>query len=228
MRKLQWDSDFWGIEIFQIDDATDFDIDRLLNNPPFIQALPNVSDLNFIHFLESNGFLFKESKVTLYKNQINKLTDRINSFQQLSSKEIESYQQKFYVLFGKNSRYNIFPKNKVNKFYYTWVLNSIDGKMDDKCIGYYVDQHLAGFVTYRTRNKEISIGLLAVMPEFQGKGVSQLLLGYIDRVAIENDVSSVNISTQGTNISALNAYIKNGFKIKRIDHWYYYTKGVSK
>ena len=127
----------------------------------------------------------------------------------------------FGELFWRNSRYNVFSEEMVGKFYYTWMINSSLGKMDDKSMGYYVNDILAGFVTYKIRNSSLIIGLFGVMPEFQGQGVAQNLLNFVSEIAIENEVELISVDTQGQNVNALNAYIKNGFKIDTMKHWYY-------
>lgn len=224
MKKLEWDSNFWGIDIFHLEKFDDLNLKEISSNKYLIQALPKVSNLKFINHLEKKEFNFKESKITLQK-RIDSIYDLDKSnFKSLTVNDVEQYHDTFLVLFGKNSRFDIFPDVKVNKFYYTWVINSIAGKMDDRAIGYFLRNKLAGFVTYRINSSNITIGLLAVLPEFQGRSISQLLLTYVDNIAKEKNINDVRISTQGKNFNALNAYIKNGYRIQSIEHWYYKIK----
>lgn len=227
MKKLQWDTDFWGIDIIHIDKSNDIDFVAITNNSYLIQSLPNTDDLEFIHYLESNGFHFVESKVTLQKQKNLVKSTKNSNFRDLKSEDIEIYQDIFFDLFGQNSRYSMFSNEKINEFYYIWIINSIRGLMDDKCIGYFMEDKLAGFVTYRIRNNIMIIGLFGVIPEFQGKGISQILLNYIDNIAAKCNINSIKIATQGKNLKALNAYIKNGYNIYSIDHWYYLIKGAN-
>lgn len=228
MRKLKWDSCFWGFDIFHLDVNNDSNVKLSSDNNYIIQSLCDVSDNGSINILEREGFSFKESKITLNKTKMDILKTNNIKFQKLSVADLTPYKDIFFELFGRNSRFNIFPEEKVNEFYYTWLINSIDGKMDDSCIGYFKGNKLAGFVTYRIRESEIVIGLLGVLPEFQAQGVSQILLNYIDDVGVNNSLKTLSVSTQGTNIHALNAYIKNGYRIHSIKHWYYYIKGEIK
>lgn len=228
MEKLLWDSNFWGIDFYHLSNYNNFKIEEIPSTTYLVQALPKVSDVGFINYLEGEGFNFIESKVSLQKKLPSTSNlDKFN-FKSLTLRELDQYSNNFFDLFGKNSRYNIFSTEKVNEFYYTWVLNSLAGEMDDEAIGYYQGGELAGFVTYRFHGYAITIGLLAVLPKFQGRSISQLLLSYVDNVAIGNNINDIRISTQGKNINALNAYIKNGYRIYSIDQWYYFTKGVIK
>lgn len=226
MKKLQWDSTFWGVDIFHLDKLSSLDFEKITSPYYLVQAIPNIGDLDFIHGLEKKEFTFKECKVILQKKKLDVINEENVNFKEITLIDLQPYQNIFFELFGENTRYDIFPKHKVNDFYYTWMVNSIAGTMDDACIGYYIDNQLAGFITYRIRKPIITIGLLGVLPEFQGRGISQLLLAYVDNVAFNKAINTIEISTQGKNINALNAYIKNGYRISSIDHWYYFKEEV--
>lgn len=226
MQKLDWDSKFWGIEVFSINDVffskriSTFNFDQI-SKDTLIQALVGENELEKINILVGKGFRFVESKITLKKESAEIVTIDNNRFNKIKKTEIDSRSNIFYELYGKFTRFNIFNKNKVNDFYYAWVINSIKGVMDDKCIGYYIDNQLAGFITYRYTNTGAIIGLVGVFPEYRKKGINQKLLYYVNNDVINKDFSQIFISTQGNNIYAINTYIKNGFFIDNIKHWYY-------
>ena len=223
MKKLEWDSKFWGINVFHLDKLDFLDFTQL-GEKYLLQVLASVDDLDFIHKLENKGFKFHESKVTLFKKRFDKTDLEGFSFKLLTPEDIDKYKKSFWDLFGSNSRFNIFSYKKVNDFYYTWLVNSMNGEMDDDCIGYFVNNELAGFVTYKIKDNAVVIGLLGVLPSFRGRGISQKLLNYVDNIAFDNSIG-VSISTQGTNLTAINAYIKNGYYVESIKHWYYLFKG---
>jgi dTDP-4-amino-4,6-dideoxy-D-galactose acyltransferase len=224
MEKLDWDSNFWGLNIYQFNGIDKLNVSIQNNEKFLIQALPNVSDIKFIQSLEEHGFNFQESKITFKKEKFQNI-DNNSNFRVLSEIDLKPYEENLYELYGRNTRFHIFPKVKVNEFYYTWLVNSTLGNMDDECIGYFIDEELAGFVTYRIKNDLVIIGLLGVFPKYRGFGVSQLLLNFIDNVAINKKLNRIQVSTQGKNTNAINAYIKSGYYISSIDHWYYFIQG---
>lgn len=229
VQKLTWDSNFWSVDIYHIEKIEDLNINQIDSEARLlIQALPNVSELTFIHKLENRGFKFIESKITLFKRKYTGIIGDTTNFKALTSFDVKQYEGIFLEMYGRNSRFDVFHRKKVNEFYYTWLVNSTDGKMDDKCIGYFIEDQLAGFVTYKIKNNIIVIGLLGVLPHYRGFGISQLLLKYVDNLAQNNSSDGIRVSTQGKNIKAINAYIKNGFYITNIDHWYYLIKGELK
>lgn len=232
MKKLTWDSNFWGIDIFQVEkqnimESIEEHI-KISSTPFLIQSLVNVADLQSIGKLEEIGFKFKESKITMVMNVL-EINKNLNAdYKKIETDDLEFNRDSIDNLFLKNTRFDIFNEIRVNEFYYTWLKNSVTGEMDDTVIGYYIKEKLAGFITYSIDETKVSVGLLGVLSDFQGKGVSRHLLNYVENVALENSLQSIFISTQGKNLKALNAYIKNNYRIHSIEHWYYYQKGALK
>lgn len=230
--KLDWDSEFWSVNIYNAKKRGDvinleYNWDREFRNAPFIiQALSLDSDTQYINALEDKGFRFVESKINLIKTlQGQKNEPKLNCFQIVREKDLVRHKDDFYELYGDLSRYSCFENEKINKFYYKWVCKSINGKLDDKCIGFYDDNILKGFITFKTIDKSLNIGLVGVFQEYQGQRISQKLLNYVSYEATANHCNVIRISTQGKNIRAINAYIKNGFIVENIQHWYYYKGG---
>lgn len=230
--KMDWDSNFWGINIYSVDKDCNFDefksnIKRELGTTPYIiQALSSEGDIQYINTLEENGFRFVESKINLAKKVQGKIvTSDLKSLREVKEEDLIKYKDEFYTLYGQVSRFSFFCKEKVNNFYHQWVSKSIQGNLDDNCVGYYNNDILQGFITYKIENKRLIIGLVGVFVEYQGKRISQHLLCYIYNVAIKNYCKEIRISTQGKNTKAINAYIKNGFLVDNIKHWYYCKGG---
>lgn len=226
MKKLEWDSNFWEIDMYNLDEDNirEEDILNVVNKndrPWLIQALVLEKNHKNINILENIGFRFVESKVVLQKlvNSNTKINN--TSFKKINEDELEPYIQEFYDLYGSVSRYRLFTKKKINEFYLTWVINSINGIMDDECIGYYIENKLAGFITYRYLIDGISIGLFGVFREFRHRGIGQELLNFVNWEVLKGDYKKLYVSTQGKNINAINAYIKSGFIFDEIKHWYY-------
>lgn len=235
INKMHWDSEFWGVNFYNADKSCNLlDFKQYLNNelsdiPFVIQSIVSEDDIHLINSLEDNGFRFVESKMNLVKNvkdmSMNNEID-LSIFQDVREKDLIRYKDEFYTLYGKVSRFASFGEKKVNDFYYKWAKKSINGKLDDRCIGYYSNNILKGFITYRIINYKLIIGLVGVYPEYQGKKISQYLLDYVTNIAVINNCNEINVSTQGKNTKAINAYIRNGFLIDNIKHWYYYKGGL--
>lgn len=224
LNRLDWDSEYWGIEIFNVDENYNLSIPTSNKNKSkiyLIQALIPEEKIEVINLLEDSGFRFVESKINLKKILKKKTEINTNDFKDIEIKDLENNKNDFYNLYGQYSRFGLFSKEKINDFYYIWLINSIDGKMDDKCIGYYFENQLTGFITYKYKNDGLYIGLVGIFDEFQKKGISQKLLDYVNDQAINKGYNKIYVATQGKNYNAINAYIKNGFNIEDIKNWYY-------
>lgn len=227
MRRLEWDSGFWNVDVWEIEVADSFydsgvmDIGPACRGRYLIQVLVPITEIHKIGLLEKAGFSFAESKITLRKPVKDMSVTDTGNIRKVEKSEIEHYKDIFYGMYGNVSRYELFPPEKINEFYCTWVSKSIDGILDDTCVGYYDDGHLAGFITYKCRDNKAVVGLIGVFPQFQKKGISQKLLGYLNNDAMHAGLDEIVISTQGVNLKAINSFIKSGFLFDSIQHWYY-------
>lgn len=226
MRRLEWDSNFWDTDIYNLEDITSFEYDFISNIPAsmkswLIQILVSENEVEKINYLEDKGFRFVESKVSLNKSVTEIIEIEENKYKKILNEDINSKYNTFYEMYGEYTRFSNFSNDKINEFYYTWIINSISGKMDDKCIGYYADNQLAGFVTYSYLDTGVSIGLFGVFSQFRKRGIGQKLLDYVNNDSLNNRYSQIFVSTQGKNVGAINTYVKNGFIFENIKNWYY-------
>jgi len=220
--KLQWDSNFWGTDIYSVDNVVGGEFSNAYPSYPLIQYLIPCHDVKQIKIANSEGFEFVQGKVTLEKNNNYKCNIDSTNFKPLTMKDLDSKGDMFYDLYSNNCRYKMFPRKRINDYYYTWLKNSIAGQLDDECIGYYIENEFAGFVSYKkSSDNTLVIGLIGVFPQFHRRGISQKLLNYVDYYAYQNNCHSILVATQDSNKSAINAYIKYGYNIHSIEYWYY-------
>lgn len=68
-----------------------------------------------------------------------------------------------------------------------------------------------GYITYRKKDQELEIMGLAVLPDYQNKGVVGTLL--INQLFIDADKMPIVMVTHPHNCQAIRFYLKFGFKI---------------
>src|SRR5699024_10856373 len=117
------------------------------------QSLVDTTNLNSIRHLENNNFHFIQNKLIFEKEISSNDCFKNNHVRRITLKDIVGKVQHIPEMFMKHSRYNIFNEESVNKFYYTWIEKSIKGSFDDGCFGYFHEQNLAGFITYKVYKK---------------------------------------------------------------------------
>ena len=217
--KNQWLSEFFGIEIYEYHDLN------------YSKEL-NIKESKKVKFLlvepsQSNnipkGYQFLQTKVTFIKKPTITKGNNDNKVNHLNDSRKSNISIEDFEMFVENSRFKIFSRNKVIEFYYTWLINSINGKKDQKVIGIKdnISKKLMSFLTYNINENIISIGLFGTFNQYLKKGYATTLMNELEIIAISNKCSQILVSTQGHNIEAMNFYIKSGFKIKSVEYWYY-------
>lgn len=218
MEKLTWDSEFWGVDVYNVVNIENIKIDKVKKY--LVQILLDRNSLLNNKIMNSELRLI-ETKINLLKDVKETCIIDKNLFRKIVEEDLIKYKDEFFNLFGQNSRFRMFPKQKVNDFYYMWLINSMKEEYDSNVIGYYVNHKLAGFITYKFSSDSIHIGLVGVFKDFQRKGISSQLIYYVENQLLDNNLSKIRISTNSFNLPALNTYIKNGFIIEDINYWYY-------
>jgi dTDP-4-amino-4,6-dideoxy-D-galactose acyltransferase len=225
IKRLDWDSNFFGYEIGKmvVNPKNEFSIGELKDN-----------DYKLIYVfsdepIDTNELILVDTKVIFHKlieedkkKSIN--SDRCEPFNlvkhdlnKLENMAIES---------GKYSRFKLdsnFQKNEFERLYLEWIYQSYQKKMALEVLVYSVDEELAGFITITNKNKNLSdIGLVAVDPKFQGKGIGGILLDAAEKYSFVNGYKEIQVVTQEDNINAAKLYRKKGFDFDSKTYIYHY------
>ncbi len=119
---------------------------------------------------------------------------------------------------GKYSRFKKDKKFSIKQFenlYKKWIDNSIDFGFADDILVYVEENKIIGFISYKIKNNEATIGLVAILPNHQGKGIGKKLLQVVENELIKNNIIILKIPTQKENLEACSFYEKRGYKIKQ-------------
>lgn len=213
IKKLKWDSDFFGIEIGEFfydgkESESNFDEYDLLYLKSKIDIYPEIR--NFEN-------TFSETKLIFAKEleQNNNTNENIFSFKDLKIDKSLIYKLSFES--GKFSRFNLDPNFENDKFqelYKLWIDNSISNIFADDLLVYLDQNEIIGFITYKTQNNTATIGLVAVSQNCQGKGIGSQLLKAVEHKLNNNSIKRLLIPTQQINEIACNFYKKQGYRIE--------------
>ncbi len=212
IKRLDWDSNFFGYEVGEIGKDSDFSESE--NYHLIVLKQKREEEIEIEGFIKS----FQETKVVfnkkleknslkLFKNSIIDFDDEVIDKEFLYSLAFES---------GKFSRFRLdsnFPKHKFELLYTKWVDNSINKQFADKI--FYVKEidDIVGFVTLKNNNKFSTIGLIAVSENYQGRGLGKKLLLRVEEYCISQNIFEVKIPTQKENKAACHFYNKMGYNI---------------
>jgi len=233
-QKLEWDSEFFGINIAYISCLRlTPNIERHVKN--FIRREKigmltyqcNCHDNKSVVTAEKNGYSFVDIRLTF--EQFLKDKGPIGGRDGYSIKK--GVPQDIGVLkklagnIYKLSRYyydSNFDRAKVTEFYSNWIEKAVLGTFDDYV---YVLCHLdkpIGFCSIKEhRGNTARIGLFGMSSDYAGKGLSQYLLNSSLQKLKQNGIDYVEVVTQGRNYGALRLYQRCGFVTKATELWYH-------
>lgn len=106
-----------------------------------------------------------------------------------------------------------FPRHKAERVFCIWSEDSVRGRLADVTFGV-VDAsgQLRGFITAKREDKVARIGLLAVTPQDQGRGIGKRLLAAIEDWCVARNLTTVRVATQGENAGACAFYERHGYR----------------
>ncbi|RXA95033.1 MULTISPECIES: dTDP-4-amino-4,6-dideoxy-D-galactose acyltransferase [Yersinia] len=107
------------------------------------------------------------------------------------------------------------------RFYALWAEKAVLGTFDHQCL-LVMDSsgQPAGFVTLRDLHEgSARIGLLAVFPNAQGKGIGLSLMSAAKQWCQSHGLHRLRVATQMSNIAALRLYIRSGASIESTAYW---------
>jgi len=223
IKYLEWDSSFFNKKIGLLDLSQNQKYFEVENDYDLIYV---VSDLEIVNNLTNYEQTHSETKVVFSKilaKEDKLVYDAIVSV--LNSPPKESIYQLAFES-GKFSRFNLdvnFTNSEFKQLYKKWVDNSYSREFADDILVYENLNESIGFVTFKIFENYATIGLIAVSPLYQGKGIGRKLLEAVESKLVVLGVDELKIPTQLQNKIACEFYNKMGYKIieeKKLKHYW--------
>lgn len=219
---LNWDSDFFKINIWKI-------------------TSENILDINGISFDNGLTYFFSKDQISEFDPYLKDV--KITYRKKIPTNTIHVYDQCIHSIFNKNiisdqllnltyqsgeySRFNKdlnLPQRKFFELYKLWISNSVKGILSDEVLVYEVNEDIVGFITMKNINSVCKIGLIAVDTTKRGMGIGKKLMNAVDLWAFKNNCKEVVVETQEENLVACNFYEKLDFVINKKDYIYHIWK----
>jgi dTDP-4-amino-4,6-dideoxy-D-galactose acyltransferase len=115
-----------------------------------------------------------------------------------------------------------FPKDAFERMYCFWIEKSVQGTEGEKVFVCRSGDRIAGMVTVESRAGRAVIGLIAVDPEFSGKGIGRALVYKAADWGLRNKFSIGQVVTQAVNSPACALYESCGYRIEKIERFYHF------
>ncbi|MFA4981109.1 MAG: GNAT family N-acetyltransferase [Candidatus Omnitrophota bacterium] len=234
IKKLEWDSGFFGFPVALLSSRylTENIMHRIekfikRENIRLVEYLCNCHDSRSVKIAEKNGFHFADIRLSFEKVLREKHGPQMPKairFGKADKKDVRTLKHISEDLY-KDSRYFFdtnFNRSKINEFYQNWIEKAVLGKYDDECFCLYTNGVPVAFCSLKYNiGSSVTIGLLGLSNEYQGKGLGKVLLYSIFDMLIDRGVSRVSVVTQGRNYAAQRLYQNVGFLTKATELWYH-------
>jgi dTDP-4-amino-4,6-dideoxy-D-galactose acyltransferase len=212
---LEWDSSFFKKKIGEIEFKK---LDEFLTGFEKFDLLYVKQDYDVFFEIDNFKQTFSETKVVFTK-KLSKVTIKMDGcISSVFDKNINA-EQIYQLAFesGKFSRFKLdekFSEKEFIELYKIWVDNSFRREFADDILVYEDQQKILGFITYKVQDNYATIGLLAIAPKMQGKGIGKKLVCAVEKKLNDIKVPELRIPTQMQNKSACSFYTKLGYNIE--------------
>jgi dTDP-4-amino-4,6-dideoxy-D-galactose acyltransferase len=227
IQRLEWDSDFWGIETGRFDLKNDFFIPDNLNDFAFVyifsDRLLNQEELN-----QFNGKNHLADEKRVYHKNLNNISvlpnPNIISF--YPARPIPERLYDLAIQSGHYSRFSLDPqlaKDSFKQLYRTWLERSVDRVIAEEVFVYETENMIRGFITLGIKNNKPDIGLVAVDADRRSMGIGASLLEIAEFWAYNHaKKNEIQVITQGANQGACNFYERNGYSLNAVTYIYHW------
>lgn len=99
-------------------------------------------------------------------------------------------------------------------------INTLDEPFK-KYIGYEIDKKLVSFLNYSIMYDRIEIEYIYTQEDYRNQNLATILLNYLVELGINRACKNITLEVRCSNVSAINFYLKNGFKKVSIRKNYY-------
>ena len=228
IRKLDWDSEFFGLQIGRVD----------------LQTLDDAVDLALMHYdlkyqydllyvFSKDGLSFDAIGAELVDEKIlySKPCEPKEQYSDISFYKHEVPSQDLYrlaLVSGGYSRFKLderLPKSSYERLYTRWIENACPKEGTNKQILTFLDAQnvIKGMITIDYQGELGHIGLVAVDADCQHQGIGGKIMSTLDGYLYGLGVKTLEVPTQKANADACRWYEKNGFKVKSVTpiyHWW--------
>lgn len=226
---LTWDTDFFGIRIANVI-VTEFDqttfavIDSwCVDNAIDCLYLLISGDNNAVkHQAQLNGYRLYDVRVTLENRNFAVYTVQEN-IREFVPSDLEHLRKIAGYSFTDSRFYAdpCFDNEKADELYRVWISKECDGGAEQVFVAEDEGGTIQGFITCRLKHASGTISLVAVAENARGQSVGYKLVTHALHWFKEHNAQSVDVVTQGANVTAQRLYQRCGFLTKTVQFRYH-------
>ena len=228
IRKLEWDSNFFGLHIGRADIATGEEAKELANMRDMLRDefdLIYVFDENRVGFKAETSHLVDEKVLYSKSCECKQIFDDVMLYKQPFPNE--SLYHLAHVS-GGYSRFKLdkrFKPGSFERMYNRWIENACPKEGTNKQIFVYGPHDAAkGMITVDYSDGLAHIGLVSVDVDCQHSGIGTKIMSTVENYLYQlGYIHTLEVPTQKANTEACRWYEKNGFMVKSVTdiyHWW--------
>jgi len=227
IKKLEWDSIFFGFNVFLLQTEKLDEINDIISNfnksKSLIYLFTRHIILNNQQLKEFNGKLV-DQKVILKKNLLKENIIKNKNIEIYKKLEPNNELYNLAKISGEYSRFKLdkrLPNFTFNKMYNLWI----EKACIDENIIVFIYKHnnmIKGFLSLNIKDNDTVIELIAVDNDTQGKGIGKDLIMEAENYSIKKNINKISVATQKDNNIALSFYKKMNYNIDSITNIYHF------
>ena len=228
VKKLDWDSKFFGLRIGRAVVSAEEDADALAGQKEMLK-----DNYDLIYVFANHGLAFRSPSAKLIDKKVVYVL-RNNSQAEYNKnviiwnggRGVTEELLHLALVSGKYSRFKLdedFPAGSYEHLYTHWIEQSVNRTIATEVFCYMIDNEPKGLATLERKDGVGTIGLVAIHEECQNRGIGSLMMRHVIKFAQQSGCEQLSVATQFNNIPACKLYEKNGFIIDSVtDVWHWW------
>lgn len=228
IKKLDWDSDFFGLRIGRADVVYSGEIQDLAAQRASVK---NAYDLVYVfagHGLDASALDAKlvDEKVVFATSDISYGQNDPNVVLWKPNDGVTDDLLHLALVSGRYSRFKLdksLPVGSYERLYSRWIEQSVNGTLASDVFCYMVEEIPRGLITLDNKNGIGTIGLVAIHEDFQHRGIGSVMMRHVIHYSKKMQIEKLSVATQLDNVPACRLYEKSGFIVESVtDVWHWW------
>jgi ribosomal protein S18 acetylase RimI-like enzyme len=238
IKELEWDSSIFGFKCGNMDVIIKNRIEYLdpFSGLPLKECITEAKEENYKFLtakvdteympivnacLENNGKLI-DTELTFHKKRRTNVGEKVEFPEHISVKKFKTFWDDSLFDIAKTLRFSRFfideniKKETAQIIWEKSIYNSCNGRADYSIICFYNDKP-AGIMNIFEKNRISDIFIIAVIPEYQNKGLGRRMMNYYE-ANLDVHIQEQTVETQLINYQAQKLYIDHGYKVIKSKH----------
>lgn len=225
LKRLEWDSIFFGYEVAKVNIQSKIDDEILLDiihSSKGFKLVYLFADCEIFRNVEPEKFrnvYHVDTKLTFALDNIKtkrSYPKTCEEFSFVKINEICKSLKSLVLLSGKYSRYFIdkhFVQGEFERLYLKWIEKSLSSDSNKMVFGFKDGEKVIAFVSINILELTVIIELIAVDENYQGKGIGKMLINEVLVFCQTNNIDNLEVVTQFENESACRLYESCGMQV---------------